>query len=110
MSRVRIVKTDTGFEVWGCSECGVERFLDRVSASRLIGIHPESVTRLFRNAGGDKNNSGLRLGRDLFFTREHLNALGYSLPEIAYEDEVEGQAEQSFADADIRNSEGELPW
>ena len=119
MSKVRIVKRTDGFEVWGCSECGMEKYYDRVTASNLINVHPETLTRLYRNQKGDTNPlAGLKIGSDLFFTREHLSYLGYIVSEDdtsqAEDDEMalEAELEKNMEDADIRitNSEEELPW
>jgi hypothetical protein len=50
------------------------------SAARLIGIHPQSLQRLYRNSGDtDVTRVGLKLGRGLFFTRDHLSKLGYTI-------------------------------
>ena len=117
MSKARIVTTTQGFEAWGgCPNCGTERYLNRVQAARLIKVHPESLARLYRNAGAEDNPEvGIRVGRDLFFTRQHLARLGYVVPdevEDTLEDDIEAQAEKAIASADMRVSSNEeaLPW
>lgn len=116
MSKARIVTTTQGFEAWGgCPNCGTERYLNRVQAARLIKVHPESLARLYRNAGAEENPEvGIRVGRDLFFTRQHLAKLGYVVPDEVEDDieaQAEAQAEKAIASADMRVSNEEaLPW
>jgi hypothetical protein len=51
-------------------------------AARKIGIHPQSLQRIYRNSGTDDyDRQGLRLGRQLFFKPSHLIALGYPIKE-----------------------------
>lgn len=64
------------------------------SASKIIGLHPQSLQRLYRNSGDTddpevasrnevKLRVGLKIGRGLFFSREHLEQLGYHIAEEA---------------------------
>lgn len=67
-----ITMTEVGFEVDGREYWRLE-----VAAQR-IGIHPQSLQRLWRNSGDtDDARVGLKLGRGLFFNQKHLATLGY---------------------------------
>ena len=68
----RVAVTTDGFTAGGTTYRRLE-----VAAAR-IGIHPQSLQRLWRNSGADATDRiGLKLGRQLFFADTHLYQLGY---------------------------------
>ena len=76
--------TTDGFSAGGTTYRRLE-----VAAAR-IGIHPQSLQRLWRNSGADATDRiGLKLGRQLFFADTHLHLLGY--PVKHKEGEGEGE-------------------
>ena len=61
-----------GFEVDGHPYWHLE------TAARRIGIHPNSLQRLWRQSGDtDLDRVGLHIGRGLYFNSDHLARLGY---------------------------------
>ena len=74
VSTGEVMMTEQGFEVDGHAYWRLE-----VAAQR-IGIHPQSLQRLWRNSGDtDDVRVGLKLGRGLYFNQKHLAKLGYDL-------------------------------
>jgi hypothetical protein len=58
---------------------GTREYMRLEVAARHIGIHPQSLQRLYRNSGdSDDVRRGLKLGRTLFFSLTDLAALGYA--------------------------------
>ena len=70
----KVVLTKEGFKV------GSTQYLRAEVASPLIGLHPQSLARVFRESGrSDEDRIGTKLGRTLFFTLEDLSRLGYEI-------------------------------
>lgn len=54
-----------------CEECGNDtEFIDLVDAAGILGIHPESLRRLYRYRDLD----ALKVERGLYFKRDSLNS------------------------------------
>ena len=71
-----VVLTEEGFRSGPDSYWRVE------SAAAMIGLHPQSLQRLYRESGiSDYERAGLKIGRTLFFSANHLKSLGYPIKE-----------------------------
>jgi len=71
---MKIVLTDDGFVSGGDTYWRLE-----VAAAK-VGIHPQSLQRIWRNSGfDDSDRTGLKLGRTLFFHADDLSSLGYPI-------------------------------
>ena len=73
-----VILTEEGFRSGPDSYWRVE------SAAAMIGLHPQSLQRLYRESGiSDYERAGLKIGRTLFFSANHLKSLGYPITEGA---------------------------
>ena len=54
-----------------CEECGKDaEFIDLVDGASILGIHPETLRRLYRYG----NIDALKIERGLYFKRDSLNS------------------------------------
>ena len=66
--------TETGFRA------GDTEYWKLETAAALIGLHPQSLQRLYRYSGTNEyERQALKLGRTLFFNSRHLKELGYPI-------------------------------
>jgi len=71
-----VVLTEEGFR------SGPDNYWRVESAAAMIGLHPQSLQRLYRESGiSDYERAGLKIGRTLFFSAAHLESLGYPIKE-----------------------------
>ena len=71
-----VVLTEEGFR------SGQDNYWRVESAAAMIGLHPQSLQRLYRESGiSDYERAGLKIGRTLFFSANHLKSLGYPIKE-----------------------------
>ena len=78
-SECAITVTPTGLLV-GHPGGPQRRYYNRVVAADLAGIHPDTLQRLWHQAAWtDEERPGLKIARGLFFTREDLLELGYTI-------------------------------
>lgn len=69
-----VVLTEEGFR------SGEDTYWRVESAAALIGLHPQSLQRLYRQSGTtDYERVGLKIGRTLFFSAGQLSDLGYPI-------------------------------
>jgi len=59
--------------------CGETQFFKKSIASKMIGVHPDTLQRLYLMSGVDEDDrAGLKLIA-LYFTEAHLASLGYQI-------------------------------
>jgi len=59
---------------------GTDEYLRLEVAARRVGLHPQSLNRLYRNSGiAEDDRQGLKIGGMLFFNEAHMESLGYPL-------------------------------
>ena len=59
--------------------CGNTQYFKKHIAAEMIGVHPDTLGRLYLQSGVTKNDrSGLKL-EALYFTEAHLANLGYQI-------------------------------
>jgi hypothetical protein len=76
--REPIEETDEGFTLNPTGE--VTPYYNVVAAASMIGIHPQSLERLWRNSGlTAKERTGIKVGRMCYFSLDHLASLGYGI-------------------------------
>ena len=78
-SACEITVTHTGLVV-GHPGGPQRRYFNRVVAADLAGIHADTLQRLWHQAAWtDEERPGLKIARGLFFSRENLIELGYTI-------------------------------